>query len=43
MYIHLGQPMVSQGTLGALSASQGPFRGQSVSLGSLLCFLDRYG
>ena len=32
---HIYQVETTYGTLGALSASQGPFRGQSVSFGSL--------
>ena len=42
VFIQLGQPMASQGTSGALSASQESFRGQSVSLGSLRCCPNHY-
>ena len=42
VFIQLGQTMASQGTSGALSTSQGPFRSQSVSLESLQCCLDHY-
>ena len=41
-FIQLRQPMASQGTLGALSASQGPFRGQYVSLRPVRCFQNHY-